>query len=36
MIDNVDHKQDLDEGVRLIVSNLSDLRKNLIMYFNKF
>ena len=32
MIDNVDPKQGLDEGVRSIVNYLRDLEKNLVMY----
>jgi hypothetical protein len=31
MIDNVDPKQSLDEGVRSIINHLTDLEKNLVM-----
>jgi hypothetical protein len=33
MIDNADHKQPVDEGIREMVSQLRDLDKNLQMYY---
>ena len=32
MIDNVDPKENLDEGVRCIINHLRELEKNLVMY----